>query len=79
LAYFTFFEQSKWRGTVGKMFFRLTISNQHGDRITPGKSLLRNLLKCVSILTVLGVWMIDLTKHHQSLHDLLSGTRVSRK
>ena len=79
LIYFTFMEQSKWRASFGKMFLRLTISNTNGERITLAKSALRNLLKLVSIATLIGVWVIDATKQHQSLHDLLTGTLVNRR
>ena len=79
LTYFTLMEQSKWRASFGKMFLRLTISNTNGERLTLAKSALRNLLKLLSIGTLIGVWIIDATKQHQSLHDILAGTLVNRK
>jgi len=79
LTYFTLMEQSKWRASFGKMFLRLTVSNTNGERITFTKSALRNLLKLISIGSFIGVWIIEATKQHQSLHDLLAGTLVNRR
>lgn len=77
--YFTLFEQSKWKGSIGKIFTKLSVSDMDGERLTFKKTLFRNMLKIPSILTIIGVYIIDATKHKQSLHDLLARTKVSRK
>lgn len=51
----------------------------NGERMPFSKSLLRNVLKIPSILSLIGVGIIDATKHKQSFHDLLTGTKVNRK
>ncbi len=79
VLYFTLFEQSKWKGSIGKIFMKLSVTDMNDERLTFTKSLFRNSLKIPSILTIIGVYMIDATKHKQSLHDLLTRTKVSRK
>ena len=67
-------------GTFGKLFVRLRVySSSSGTKISIFKALLRFPLKVISIISVFGVLMIDITKEKQGLHDLICGTIVRRK
>lgn len=79
IMYFTLFEQSKWNGSIGKAFLRLRVLSLDDKKVKFSKSLLRNVLKVPSILSVVGIFIIDVTQHRQSIHDLLTGTKVIRR
>lgn len=65
--------------TLGKLFVRLRIYNSNGSKLTLGKAFLRFPVKVVSMISLLGVLMIDVNKEKQGLHDLICGTVVRRK
>lgn len=75
-----FFEASAMQGTPGKYWLRLTVTDDHGRRITIRKSIIRNLCKILSLITLtIGYWMAFLDKRHRALHDRLAGTLVVKQ
>jgi uncharacterized RDD family membrane protein YckC len=76
-AYFSLFESSPMRGTVGKYALGLYVSDMHGDTITFARATARYWLKILSSLTLMVGWiMAAFTPRKQALHDLLAGTLV---
>ncbi|KXX69507.1 RDD family protein [Flammeovirga sp. SJP92] len=77
ILYCSIFEASNLRGTLGKRFFKLSVNGTHDGKISLWRALLRNSIKPFSIISLVGVIIIDLTKKKQALHDLLAGTVVT--
>lgn len=71
-------ECSKLRSTFGNFFLKLKVSNLDGSKLSFIKAFIRALLKLISIVSFFGVWMIDLNKNRQALHDKICGTIVRR-
>lgn len=69
-------ESSKLQTTIGKWFFRLIVTDFSGQRLSFFKALARNILKSLSVITLFGVWIINLNKKRQGLHDIMAGTIV---
>ncbi|MEN7550727.1 RDD family protein [Rapidithrix thailandica] len=64
--------------TLGKLFTRLRIYNSNGSKLGLAKAIIRFPLKVISMISLLGVLMIDINKEKQGLHDLICGTIVRR-
>lgn len=77
--YSALLESSRLQGTIGKWFFRLKVSDLDFKRITLSKAAIRYLLKIVSIATIIGVLLIDMTPKKQGLHDIIAGTILTKK
>lgn len=79
-AYFSLFESSPARGTLGKIALGLFVGDAHGDPITFMRASVRYWLKSLSSLFLMLGWlMAAFTPRKQALHDLLAGTLVLRK
>jgi uncharacterized RDD family membrane protein YckC len=79
LLYFTLLEYSKWQATIGKLIFRLRVTDVQGRRLSFGRALLRNLAKWVSTLTLgIGYVICGFTPKKRALHDFLAGSVVLR-
>ncbi len=79
IAYSSLMESSRMQGTIGKWFMRYKVCNTDFNRISFKKALLRNTLKLVSMVSIVGVLIIDITPKRQGLHDLIVGTRLVRR
>lgn len=79
VLYASILESSRMQGTIGKWFLRYKVCDRAFDRISFPRSFLRNLLKIVSILTVIGIFIIDMTAKRQGLHDLIARTVIIRR
>jgi len=78
-AYFSLFESSPMRATVGKYALGLYVSDTHGDPITFRRATARYWLKILSSLSLMVGWLMTaFTPRKQALHDLLAGTLVLR-
>ncbi len=78
--YFAVLESSPWQATLGKMAVGLRVSDIQGHRLTLGRSMGRNLAKCLSTLSVgIGYMMCGFTKKKQSLHDMIASCLVLRR
>jgi uncharacterized RDD family membrane protein YckC len=79
-AYFTGFESSKYRATIGKKMMGLLVVDKKGKQISFWRANIRYWGKIISILIAFaGFWMIGFTKKKRTLHDLLAGTMVLNK
>ncbi|WKZ60456.1 MAG: RDD family protein [Cyclobacteriaceae bacterium] len=72
-------ESSPLQATIGKWFMKIKVYDKEYKRISFLKALVRNVLKIISTISVVGVFLIDMTPRRQALHDLLSGTIVLRR
>jgi uncharacterized RDD family membrane protein YckC len=72
-------ESSPLQATIGKWFMKIKVYDTAYKRISFLKALVRNVLKIISAISVVGVFLIDMTPRRQALHDLLSGTIVLRR
>jgi len=79
-AYYVLFEQSSWQATPGKRALGLRVTDLDGQRISLGRSVLRNVVRLSGALAALIPFFcyvaVALTTHHQGLHDLLAKTLV---
>lgn len=79
LLYFTLLEYSKWQATIGKLIFRLRVTDVQGRRLSFGRAISRNLGKSLSTLTLgIGYLICAFTPRKRALHDFLAGTVVLR-
>ena len=77
VAYYALLHSSAKQATVGKMVFRIKVTDLQGRRITLGKAAVRYFATWLSaIILSIGFLMAAFTKKKQALHDLLCGTLV---
>ena len=70
---------SSKQATVGKMVFRMKVTDMEGRRITIPRAFGRYFAKWVSDCTLLiGYIMQPFTARRQALHDMIAGTLVIR-
>jgi uncharacterized RDD family membrane protein YckC len=77
--YSAFLESSRLQGTIGKWFFGLKVSDMDSKRITLSKAIVRYMLKIISIATIIGVFIIDMTPKRQGFHDIIAGTILTKR
>jgi uncharacterized RDD family membrane protein YckC len=79
LLYFAIFESTRLRATPGKLLFGLRVVDLHGQQISLGRALGRNLGKYLSTLLLgIGFMMAGWTRRKQALHDMMAGCLVVR-
>jgi uncharacterized RDD family membrane protein YckC len=77
--YFVFFEYC-FKGTIGKMFLDLSVTDARGRRLSLARANRRYWSKLLSTIPLyLGFLPIVWTKKKRALHDRLTGTRISRR
>lgn len=70
-------ECSSIQGTLGKKWLGLKVTDEKGARLSPGRSIWRNVAKIVSVLTLgLGYFIGFFNLRQQCLHDKIAGTLV---
>lgn len=80
ILYFAIFESSAAQGSLGKMAVGMKVVDMEGNRISFGKSLVRQLAKILSILILgIGFFICGFTEKRQGLHDIIAGTLVVMK
>tara|TARA_B110000438_G_scaffold9204_1_gene9290 strand:- start:552 stop:980 length:429 start_codon:yes stop_codon:yes gene_type:complete len=80
LFYYIYFPCSDMMGTPGKALLGLKITDNHGNKISLGTSVLRLLGSIISALILLiGYIMAGFTENKKSLHDMIASTRVTYK
>jgi len=79
IFYSSIMESSTLQGTFGKWFLRYKVCDTEFKRISFSKALLRSILKAISIFSVIGVFIIDMTPKRQGLHDLVVRTVLIRR
>ena len=73
------FESSRLQATPAKYFFRLKVCKKDGSKLLLSLSLFRNVVKIISLGSLIGAWIINLTNKRQALHDLAVGSIVKRR
>ena len=72
-----FLESSRFQGTPGKLFLRIKVADQQGERITFSRSLARNLAKLLGYVSLGIAFFIGFfDKKQRCLHDHVAGTVV---
>ncbi len=78
ILYSAILESSRLQGTLGKWFLRFSVCDLEFNRISFSKALLRSFIKVFSIVSVIGIAIIDMTPRRQGLHDFISRTVLIR-
>jgi uncharacterized RDD family membrane protein YckC len=79
-AYFAFLESSSQQASLGKLAMGLQVTDLEGRRISFGKAVMRRVARTVTTFTLtIGFLMVLWTRRHQTLHDLMVGTLVTRR
>ncbi|MBO7191106.1 MAG: RDD family protein [Elusimicrobiaceae bacterium] len=78
LVYFVWAESSSWQGTLGKKLFGIKVVDSAGNRVSFGRSLVRNLAKAflAQIILYIGYLFCLWTQKRQCLHDMIAGCLV---
>jgi uncharacterized RDD family membrane protein YckC len=77
--YEAFMESSSYQATLGKMIFRMKVTDLNGNRISFETATGRHFAKWLSgLILCIGFIMVGLTERKQGLHDILAGTLVRR-
>lgn len=78
--YYVLFECSRWQATPGKLALGLRVTDLDGQRLSLGRSVLRNVVRLANAITALIPFIcyvtVAWTARHQGLHDLLAKTLV---
>ncbi len=77
--YTAILESSRLQATFGKLFLRYKVSDLEGNKISFWRAVLRFIFKIISLCTLIGAWLIDITAKRQGLHDIIMKTIVRRK
>jgi uncharacterized RDD family membrane protein YckC len=77
IAYFTILESSLKQATFGKQALGLKVVDAEGQRLSPGKALIRSCSKILSgLIAGIGFFMISFADKKQGLHDYIAKTYV---
>lgn len=77
LIYGSIMEASEKQATYGKMLMGIKVTDEAGNRTTPGQAFGRNFSKLICILTLgIGYLMGFFDRRQQCLHDKIAGTLV---
>lgn len=79
-VYYCLFEASRWQATPGKLALKLRVVDTQGQRLSIGRSAVRNVVRLANLV----IWIVPFvcylavawTQRRQGLHDLLAGTLV---
>jgi len=78
--YVTVMEASSQQSSLGKRLLGLKVCDEMGKRLSLSKSILRNLCKWISALTLgIGYLMGFFDRKQQCLHDKMAGTLVVKE
>lgn len=75
LLYFSLFESSKFKGSIGKIIFKIIVVDYKGDRLTFKKAIIRSFSKIIS-LGLIGLIIVAISKKKQAIHDSIAETLV---
>jgi uncharacterized RDD family membrane protein YckC/Flp pilus assembly protein TadD len=79
VAYYVAMESSSMQATVGKRALGIKVTDMHGNKISAGRALGRNLAKYISALILcIGYIMAAFSKKKQALHDMMASCLVVR-
>jgi uncharacterized RDD family membrane protein YckC len=78
IIYHIIMESSDKQATYGKQIVKIKVCDMEGNRISPSRSIGRNLCKIFSLITIVGYLVSFFNKHQQCLHDMMAGTLVMK-
>jgi uncharacterized RDD family membrane protein YckC len=78
IIYHMVMECSHKQATYGKQILKIRVCDLYGERISPGKSITRNLFKIFSLITIIGYLLSFFNKKQQCLHDMMAETLVMK-
>lgn len=78
IIYHIVMECSPKQATYGKQILKIKVCDLEGRRISPGRSISRNLFKIFSLITVIGYLLSFFNKKQQCLHDIMAETLVAK-
>ncbi|MBC3541743.1 RDD family protein [Rufibacter sediminis] len=77
ILYKSIMESSSWQATLGKRALNLKVTDEQGQRISFGKSLLRSFATILSsMILAIGYIMAAFSSRKQALHDKIASTLV---
>ena len=77
---FGLLESSKFQATPGKILLKIIVTDENGNRISLGKSMVRNFTRIASTIAIfIGYIMFFFSEERQCLHDRIAGTYVLNK
>lgn len=76
--YFSVLESSGLQASFGKRFLRYKICDRDGEKITFFAAVFRSFFRLISIISVAGIFMIDVNKQRKGLHDIICQTWVKK-
>lgn len=80
ILYHSFFESSKFQGSIGKIALGLKVTDTSGNKIDFIKAAIRNFCKIISgMILLIGYIMAGFTEKKQALHDMIASTLVVKK
>jgi uncharacterized RDD family membrane protein YckC len=80
ILYHSFFESSKFQGSVGKIALGIKVTDLSGGKIDLVKAIIRNFCKIISgMILAIGYIMAGFTDKKQALHDMIASTLVVKK
>jgi uncharacterized RDD family membrane protein YckC len=80
LFYYIYFPTSDMMGTPAKALIGLKITDDHGNKISIGTSILRYIGYMISgFILLIGLIMVGFTENKRGLHDMIASTRVTYK
>jgi uncharacterized RDD family membrane protein YckC len=78
IIYHIVMECSVKQATHGKQILKIKVCDMEGKRISPGRSIARNLCKIFSLITIVGYLLSFFNKKQQCLHDMICDTLVMK-
>jgi len=58
---------------------RITVRDLDGTKISFGRALFRNILKLLTIVSIIGIFLPFFTSRKQALHDIIAFTVVLKR
>lgn len=78
IIYHIIMECSAKQATYGKQILKIKVCDLEGKRIGTGRSIVRNLFKIFSLITLVGYLISFFNKKQQCLHDMMAETLVMK-
>ena len=76
--YFTLLESSDYQASLGKMLFKMKVTDQQGDKLSLRSAAIRNLIKAFTLFFPILFVVPAFSKQKQAIHDLFAKTLVKK-
>lgn len=77
--YFILMEASSIQATLGKLVMKIKVTDTRGKQVSVAKSTIRTVVKYISSIFVLPLFIAYFSKKKQALHDMITDCLVIRK